>query len=186
MFSQEKIHLWRNGSHIRQQQSSAAVSITVKLLKGYPNLPCDESDTELGMTETGASEMNPMEEIVRKMQQMERQTELLKQELQNVQQKEENRVFAKTWETNLEPRTHEPIARVVAMRERPKKQDGVLGYIEMLRTEISAGRAVLLTHSELSNSGLDCNGRFLSIELYRAYNSPFCIRGAVMGFLNLP
>ena len=34
--------------------------------------------------------------------------------------------------------------------------------------------------------GLDCYGRFLSRELYRAYSSPFCIRGAVIGFLNPP
>ena len=57
---------------------------------------------------------------------MELQTEALKRELQNVQQKEENKAYAKTWENNATLETHDPIARVVGMLEKPKKQDWTL------------------------------------------------------------
>ena len=76
---------------------------------------------------------------------MELQTEALKRELQNVQQKEENKAYAKTWENNATLETHDPIARVAGMMEKPKKQDGTLGNIEIPCAEISAGRPVLHT-----------------------------------------
>ena len=46
------------------------------------------------------------------------------------------------WENIATPETHDPIARVTAMLEKPKKQDETLGYMDMLCMEIAAGRAV--------------------------------------------
>ena len=68
----------RNLSPIRQQQSSAAVSVTVEPFREYPNLPSDKSDTEPDMTETRVSGVNLVEMIMRKMEQMELQVETLK------------------------------------------------------------------------------------------------------------
>ena len=64
----------------------------------------------------------------------------LKKVLKNVQQKEENKAFTKTWEVNSFPETHDPIARVVAELEKPKKHDGNLDYTQMLRAERDAER----------------------------------------------
>ena len=80
--------------------------------RGYTNLSSEESDTEPDMMETGASGVNPVEIIMRKMERMELQTETLKRELNNVQQKEENNAYAKTWERNVTPETNDLIARV--------------------------------------------------------------------------
>ena len=51
---------------------------------------------------------------------------------------------------NATPETHDPIARVAALLEKPKKQNVTLRYIEMLHMKITAGRAVLNTHAKLS------------------------------------
>ena len=81
---------------------------------------------------------------------MELETKAFLRKLKSVQQKEESRAFAKTQENTATLETHDPTAPVTAMLEKPMKQDGTLGYIEMLCTEISAGRATLNAHAELS------------------------------------
>ena len=55
----------------------------------------------------------------------------LEKKFNNAQQKEESKVYAKTWEDNAVPETHDPIAKL----ERPKQVDGTLDYLEMLRAE---------------------------------------------------
>ena len=43
------------------------------------------------------------------------------------------KAYAKTWEENAAPKTHDPIARVVAKIEKPKQVDRTWNYLEILR-----------------------------------------------------
>ena len=76
--------------------------------RGYPNLLSGESDTEPDMRDEETSEASSMETIMRELQQMKLETTALKRALKNVQQKEDNRAFAKTWEITAELETHDP------------------------------------------------------------------------------
>ena len=121
-------------------------SVTVEPFQGYPTLPSGKSDTELNMVENEASNPNPMEIM------MQLKMDSLEKELKNLQQKEENMAFTQTWENNGVLETHDPIARVVAKLERPKKVERTLSYMELLRADVDSGRAYRHAHAELSKS----------------------------------
>ena len=61
-------------SVVNQQQGRAATSVTVKPFQGYLTLPSNKSDTELDMAENEASNANPMEVMMRELQQMKLKT----------------------------------------------------------------------------------------------------------------
>ena len=96
---------------------------------------------KLQSMEHEALNLNPMEMIMRQVQQMQMKADALEKELKNMQQKKEN------------------IDRVVAMLEKPKKHDGTLDYLEILRAEIDAGGADLSVYADLAKTGASYSKR---------------------------
>ena len=147
-----------------QQQDSASTSSTVDPFQGYPTLPSnqypgyptlpsDKSDTE----QDRMAEREILEAIRRELQQwlvnsaeQKSKTEVLKQELKNVKQKEVDK--AKTWEESAILETHDPIAKVVAKLEKQKKPDRSLAYLEILRVEVDAWGIDQNMYAELSKA----------------------------------
>ena len=112
-------------------------------------MPSDKLDTEPDMEEQQSQQPNPMEVIMRQMQQMQLKQDLLEKELNKAQQKEESKAFTKTWEETATLETQDPLARKVANLEKPKKVDKSLNYLEILQADVDSGRADRNTHAEL-------------------------------------
>ena len=70
----------------------------------------------------------------------------------DIQKKDTDQAFVKTWGETATPETQDPIGRVDALLEAPKQEDSQEYYISLLKAERAAGRATLTTFSELSKA----------------------------------
>ena len=132
-----------------QQQSSAAANSTAEQYQGYPTLLSDDSDQEIEMTE---QQPNPLEVMMQQMQQMRMELQEVKKQQQDDRKKEDKQSYAQTWETCVNPETHDPIARVVAKLERTKVKDGTLEYLQYLKDKRDTGEVDRHLYADLSKA----------------------------------
>ncbi|MBZ5782059.1 hypothetical protein, partial [Klebsiella aerogenes] len=105
-----------------------------------------ETEIEPEMENSGAAEGNPLEVVMRKMEEMElrikqreEESEALQRELQAERRKAENRSYIQTWENDVTADTQDPMAHVKAMLEQPKLRDETQDYLEELDRLVSEG-----------------------------------------------
>ena len=70
----------------------------------------------------------------------------------DIERKNMDQVFVKTWERSAISETQDPIGRVIVLSEILKEEDSQGHYVSLLKGEIAAGRAPLTTYVELSKA----------------------------------
>ena len=121
-------------------------------IQGYLSLPSDDSGLEVEMEGPSHPAMDGLEEMRQQFQQLQAQLAATNWELANIKQKDKDQAFAKTWQVEATPETQDPIGRVVAVLERPKKEDSQEYYVSLLKALKAAGKADMQTHRELSKA----------------------------------
>jgi len=72
--------------------------------------------------------------------------------LADIQRKDTDQAFSKTWSETATPETQDPIGRVIALLDLPKQEDLQEYYVSLLKAERAAGRATLNMYAELSKA----------------------------------
>ena len=147
-----KVKTWFNGlarevltgEDLPVREYSVATGNTVATFQGYPSLPSDDSGSEVEMEGPSHPAMDGLEEMRQQFQQLQAQLAATNWELVNIKQKDKDQAFAKTWQVEATLETQDPIGRVVAVLERPKKEDSQEYYVSLLKALKAAGKADML------------------------------------------
>ena len=111
-----------------------------------------------------AVEGDPMEAILRRMEQLEMENARNAAWRRDIEAKDKGREFAQTWENNVEPEIHDPISRVQAMLEEEKKTDGEQFYLQDLQRQVAEGKLGSNTLAEISKTGASIRKRILGFR----------------------
>ena len=98
----------------------------------------ESENQEVRVTETKVNtEMavggDPMEAIIRRMEQLEMENAKNAAWRKDIEAKDKEREFTQTWVNNVEPEIHDPISRVQTMLEEEKKTNGEQFYLQELQ-----------------------------------------------------
>ena len=89
---------------------------------------------------------------MQQLQQVRLELQEVKKQQQDDRKKEDKQSYAQTWETCVNPETHDTIARVVAKLERAKVKDGTLEYLQYLKDRRDAGEVDGNLYANLSKA----------------------------------
>ena len=137
------------GGYLPKSEPRVATGNTVATFKGYPSLPSDDSGSEVEMEGPSDQVTNSMAEMKEQFKMLLAKQEVTKKELADIKKKDTDQAFARTC---AETATQDPIRRVVALLEAPKQENSQEYYVRLLKAERAAGRATLMTFSELSKA----------------------------------
>ena len=140
------------GEDLPVREPRVATGNTVATFQGYPNLPSDDSGSEVEMEGPSHPAMDGLGEMRQQFQQLQAQLAATKKELADIKQKDKDQSFAKTWQESTTPETQDPICIVVTVLERPKVEDSQEYYVSLLKAEKAAGRANMQTHRDLNKA----------------------------------
>ena len=129
-----------------------ATGNTVATFHGYPNLPSDDSGSEVEMEGPSHPAMDGLAVMRQQFQQLQAQLAATNKKLADIKKKDKDQAFARTWQESATPETQDPIGRVVALLECTKVEDSQEYYVSLLKVEKAAGRANMQTHRELSKA----------------------------------
>ena len=87
----------------------------VATFQGYPNLPSDDSGSEVEMEGPSHPAMDGLAEIRQQFQQLQVQLAGTNQELADLKKKDLDQAFARTWQESAIPETQDPIVSVVRL-----------------------------------------------------------------------
>ena len=133
------------GEDLPVREPRVATGNKLATFQGYPDLPSDNSGSEVEMEGPSNPTMDVVAEMRRQFQQLQAQLAATNKELADIKQKDKNQSFAKTWQESATPETQDPIGRVFAVIERPKVEDSQEYYVSLLKAEKAAGKADMQT-----------------------------------------
>ena len=85
-----------------------ATENTVATFQGYPNLPSDNSGSEIEMDGPSHPVMDGLSEMRQQFLQLQAQLAATNQELANIKQKDKDQAFDRTWQESATPETQDP------------------------------------------------------------------------------
>ena len=140
------------GDHLTESELHVATGNTMAKLQGYPSLPSDNSGSEIEMEGSSNPPTDNMAVIMGQLQQILAKQAITDKTLADIQKKNTDQAFTKTWEDLATPETQDPIGRVIALLETAKQKDSQGHYVSLLKAEVAAGRATLYTYAKLSKA----------------------------------
>ena len=131
---------------------SLATENTVAEFQGYLTLPSDDSESEIEMERSSNPPPDNITVMMGQLQQILAKQAVTDKKLADIQKKDTDQAFAKTWEESATPETQDSICRVIAILETAKQEDSQGHNVNLLKEEVAAGRATLATYAELSKA----------------------------------